>query len=218
MAIETDYRLFCRMILSEPPQIEVADLSAFLFDISVLHDCAMIVTLPRYRSFEFNDRFRFRGGREPASRDRLHLKRIRHESPIEIVTAATVFGAASGGLWALLQLYTKVSSWRLERRKLELEVCQLERKARQSIRDEGKEIQRFLEEQGFGREVFPDNFSDTTIRTSQSILDDFANREPERQNINDILSRRNAHDNVNITVDHLNNNPLKVESMEVWLL
>lgn len=111
-----------KLRFDEPADTTVLHLSSLLYDMNLLNDCIVLVSLPEYAEFKFSTTFWYRNGR-PVSRDhRLYLGRIRHSSPIELSVIFTMTAAAVGVPWVLVQTIEKVSNWKLNRQKLKYDV------------------------------------------------------------------------------------------------
>ena len=114
-----------RFRFEDRPGVCLLDLSSLLYDINLLYDAIVLSLFPKYEDYKFSEYFWYRRGRPIEQNHRLMLKRIRSDSPIELVTVITAAAASVGVLWALLQAIEKIQNWNLNHQKLELEVDNL---------------------------------------------------------------------------------------------
>ncbi len=114
-----------RLRFEDEQAISALDLSAFIFDNNRIYVAAV-----RFSNDEPGGEVEFRGFGRNSYRvpraTRLNVARIRFESPglIEVATSAA---AAASALWLIVQSFEKLNLWRLNRRKLQLEIQKLER-------------------------------------------------------------------------------------------
>lgn len=111
-----------RFRFQQPGELSLLQLSSFLYDFTLLHDCIVLATLAEYKEYLFSQDFLFRGGRPLNPQHTLYLRRISYGSPLELVTAITVAAAVAGIPLLLVQAFEKIHNWKLNRVKLELEV------------------------------------------------------------------------------------------------
>ena len=111
--------------------IFILDFTSLLYDFELLHDLAVISSLPDYSEYKLSRFFWYRWGRDIKPNHKLKLKEISYSSPLilEILVGVSI---AIPLLWVLVQAAEKISNWRLNRRKLRLEVEKLESEARQT--------------------------------------------------------------------------------------
>jgi len=97
------------------------DLSALLVDMELLHDYCTLITYEDYVDYEFGPRFWYRARPRVAPEHMLRAARVIKQSPLTI----ELLISATGGAFLLIQCMEKVRNWKLNRRKLELEVSKL---------------------------------------------------------------------------------------------
>ena len=122
LLLKLDSPINWKIRFEERPGTSLLDFSSVLYDVNLLHDVVVLSLLPEYKKYKFSQYFWYRRGRPLHENHRLLLKRIRSESPIELVTVIAAAAASVGILWALLQSIEKIANWELNRQKLELEV------------------------------------------------------------------------------------------------
>ena len=122
LLLKLDRPINWKIHFEERPGTSLLDVSSVLYDVNLLYDAVVLSLLPEYEEYKFSRYFWYRQGRHLHEKHRLLLKRIRSESPIELVTIITAAAASVGILWALLQAIEKIENWDLNRQKLELEV------------------------------------------------------------------------------------------------
>jgi len=113
----TDRILQIRLVFSEEQKPFLLDITSLLYDFELLHDLCVLTCVDEYKEFNFSQYFWYRGGRPLKEKDRLRTIRIIKESPLvmELLMGATAF-------LALVQAIEKINNWKLNRKKLELEV------------------------------------------------------------------------------------------------
>lgn len=101
------------------------DITSLLYDFELLYDLVTILTYPDYSGYPLTRYFWYRKGRATKPEHKIRTLRIIKESPliIEIILGGV------GAFWALIQALEKVGNWRLNRKKLklEIEILELER-------------------------------------------------------------------------------------------
>lgn len=90
-------------------------------DLLLAHDLAVLLSYPEYEDYQFGPVFWTRGGRPLEPVHELRTMTIVKQSPLLL----EVVISAAGGLWALAQIVDKVANWKLNRKKLDLEVAKL---------------------------------------------------------------------------------------------
>ena len=110
--------------------------SSLFADLGAAHDLGVLVSYPEYERYRFGSRFWMRNGRPVEPRHQLRTFAIVKQSPLVLELIGKIAGALS-----LVQIIEKVSNWKLNRQKLELEVVRL----RQDVALKEVEI---LEKQG----------------------------------------------------------------------
>jgi len=102
------------------------DVSTFLYDLNLLYEISVLATSNKYYEFNFSSFINQRNGRPLQKVDRLSVKSLKHQSPIDIVLTVSTTAAAIGGIWGLVQVVEKIVNMPLSRRKLKAEVEKLE--------------------------------------------------------------------------------------------
>jgi len=118
-----------RLRFTDSETVAMNDVASLFYDLTLLHDAIVLSLLEEYDDYMFSQRFWYRQGRPVRKEHQLCLHRLSYQSPLEIVTIISAAGASIGTLWALLQATQKIQNWRLDRKKLELEVAKLLRDA-----------------------------------------------------------------------------------------
>jgi hypothetical protein len=133
------YRI--RITAVEVTPLELGNLTAFLYDLVLLHDRLLLILSDEYE-YERHLTFFFyrRIGRPIRKPDRLQVKLITKQSPlaIELIIPATIAVAGLG--WTLVQIIEKLADWkedraikRLQRQNLELDAECKKRELQQLI-------------------------------------------------------------------------------------
>jgi hypothetical protein len=100
----------------------------FLYDVNLIYELARLATDPRYEDFRFSRYAYFRDGRPLRDEDRLRVFKLTQESPLDLIlVGAAAGGTVIGGIWGLVQILEKVSTFRLNRQKLQEELIKLRR-------------------------------------------------------------------------------------------
>ncbi len=110
-----------RFTFKEPTQLFLLDVTSLLYDLELMHDFSVLLSFKEYSDFQFSRFFWYRSGRPLGLEHRLRAFRIVKESPL---TLEVIVGAI-GGLWILIQMFEKIGNWRLNRKKMRLEVKKL---------------------------------------------------------------------------------------------
>ncbi len=105
--------------------LQLQDFSSLLYDIDLLNDCIVLSTLKDYQEFNFSHYFFYRKGRPIQNTHKLYLNSISRNSPLSLEVIIPLAAAGLGIPWMLLQGFEKIRSWRLNHKKLELEVEKL---------------------------------------------------------------------------------------------
>ncbi|MCK4732185.1 MAG: hypothetical protein KAT65_06965 [Methanophagales archaeon] len=131
----TERNLKLRLEFKEAKRPFLLDISSLFYDFELLHDFAVILTYEDYFNYSLTQRFFwYRNGRPIKSGHKLKSSKIIKESPLII---GVVIGAI-GAIWILLQAIDKISSWKLNRKKLQLEIEKLQLDINKSRYDEEK--------------------------------------------------------------------------------
>jgi hypothetical protein len=115
-----------RVQFEERQDLTALALSSTIYDFNLLYDWAVLVSVPEYEGYRFSQFFWFRNGRPVRNAHALHVHWIRHESPLGVELIIPLAAAAASVPWVLLQSIQKIQNWRLDRRKLQAEVRDLE--------------------------------------------------------------------------------------------
>jgi hypothetical protein len=125
------FRLSLRGDESDFPAL--IDVSSFLYDFNLLYEVARLATDEAYQDYAFSSpQVYYRFGRPLRDEDKLRIERLRHESPIALITVLVAAYAAIPAIWGLVQIMEKIVNFPLNRRKLRAEVEKLERENREA--------------------------------------------------------------------------------------
>jgi hypothetical protein len=115
-----DYRtsIEVKFVFSDEVKPFLLDISSLLYDLELLYDIAVIISLDEYADYKFTRFFWYRNGRTIKDEYRIRTIRIIKDSPL---TIELIFGAIEA-FWLLIQAIEKIDNWRLNRQKLKLEV------------------------------------------------------------------------------------------------
>lgn len=111
-----------RLLGKEDEAPTLLDVTSFLYDFNLLYEISRLAVDPEYERIQMSRFAYFRKGRPLRDDDRLRVNRLRHESPIELVTGVAAVGGAIGAVWAVVQIVEKLANFKLNREKLKLEV------------------------------------------------------------------------------------------------
>lgn len=132
----------------------VEEVGLFVYDTSKLYAILRLALDEWYAEHEFGryDLYRLQSTLDPE--DTLALALLEYRSPTKLAGSVRTAGVAIGSLWALVQTLAFVADYPLQRRKLELEVRQLEREERLAVPpyvlDEPSELERYMYHRGAG--------------------------------------------------------------------
>jgi len=116
---------------TEPPTL--LQTTNFLYDLNLIYEFSRLGTDPAYSGFNFSRYVYYRDGRPLQDQDRLHVIKLRQESPLELIaTAAAASGTVIGAVWGMVQIIEKISNFRLNREKLRLEIEKLQNDNKQA--------------------------------------------------------------------------------------
>jgi hypothetical protein len=121
-----DFQNIClTLVFDEEKEQLLLNISSLFYDFELLHDLMLLTYVEEYSHYRFNQYFFYRKGRPLKKSHRLRAIKIIKKSPltIELVLAGII--GVSGAIWALIQAFEKISNWRLNRKKLEMEVEKL---------------------------------------------------------------------------------------------
>jgi hypothetical protein len=120
-------------VFEKPRDMSLLDLSSTFYDVTLLYDWTVLTSVSEYADFRFTGTFWYRNRRPIQPQHQLYVRRVRHESPVGLELLIPAVVAAAGVPWALLQSFEKVRNWRLNRKKLEGEVKELEARNKERI-------------------------------------------------------------------------------------
>jgi len=115
-----------KLVFQEEKAPCLLDMSSLLYDFELLHDLTLMLCAEDYSDYHFSRFFWFRKGRPIKPEHKVRASRIVKESPLVIVVNVADVVLWSGALWALIQAIDKIGKWRLDRKKLRLEIEKLE--------------------------------------------------------------------------------------------
>lgn len=167
------------LVFKEEEEPYLLDISSLLYDFELLHDFSLLLCAEEYLKFHFSQNFWYRNGRPIEPYHKLRAAKIVKQSPltIELIMAGAV--AASGALWILVQAIERISNWKLNREKLQLEIKKLQKEIENSTRQRMPEanLEQKTEEKGvawvlnslIGRlEKNPTNLVEIELRTARN--------------------------------------------------
>ncbi|MBV9888496.1 MAG: hypothetical protein JO119_18285 [Acidobacteria bacterium] len=111
-----------RVITSEEDYPELSEISYFLHDLNLLYEFTRIETDPAYSGYRFSRFFGYRNRSRLVEADRLHIERLNHQSPFELVAIVTATSVVAGALWVLVQTIEKLVNLGPNRELLKLNV------------------------------------------------------------------------------------------------
>jgi len=111
---------------TEEKETSLLDVASFLYDFNLGYEVSRLVADPKYEGFHFSHFVYYRKGRPLEIADRLIVHRLSHQSPIELITIVAAVPAAVAAAWGIVQIVERVTNFRLNRQKLELEVRKLQ--------------------------------------------------------------------------------------------
>ena len=119
-----------------------------------MYEYARLSVDPKYSHYRYTDLHRryptlTREKRPLDEADRLHVVRLRHESPMDLLANATSSAAAAGAIWAVAQTVEKVWNIPLNRSILMLE----QRKLQKELSDSNSEFNELPSEEVFKRQL-----------------------------------------------------------------
>lgn len=112
--------------IGDEAKVTIETLSSFLYDLSLLNDCLALALIDEYSNYNFSHFFYYRKGRPLKKEHKLYLNKINHNSPLRLEVIVPLAASAAGIPWLILQSVQKIRNWKLERRKLEIEVQKAE--------------------------------------------------------------------------------------------
>lgn len=124
--------IIARLQFAEEPRPTFLSVASLFTDLLLVHDLAVLLSYPEYAAYKFDSRFWARDGRPIAPAHQLRTLSIVKQSPLDL---GLVF-LAIGAVWAFVQTIDKVSNWKLNRQKLELDLI----KAKQDIARNNQEL------------------------------------------------------------------------------
>ncbi len=115
-----------RLSFEEERKPYLLDVSSLLYDFELLHDLSLLLFEKNYYDFKFSQYFWYRGGRPLKDEHRLRASKIIKESPLTVELLLSSVAVFSGAIWVIVQAIEKISNWKLNRIKLNLEIEKLE--------------------------------------------------------------------------------------------
>lgn len=112
--------------IGDEAKVTIETLSSFLYDLNLLNDCLALALIDQYSDYNFSQFFYYRKGRPLKKEHKLYLNKINHNSPLGLEVIIPLAASAAGIPWLILQSAQKIRNWKLERRKLEIEVQKAE--------------------------------------------------------------------------------------------
>lgn len=156
-----------RITAKEESSLELGNLSAFLYDLVILHDRLIMLLSEEYAYKNYLSFYFYRRSGRPIKKpDRLQVMRISKESPLSVDLLIPAAIAVPGLSWTLIQILEKIADWKNDRaikqlgkRSLELDVARKEIEFRQSV------------ERDF-TDIFSHKYSDQTQQIVDAIVKD----------------------------------------------
>lgn len=144
MTEQGDHRrwISIRLVGNEGSAPLLLNVAAFLYDFNLFYEVSRLAVDAAYEHVALNPRtWTYRRSRPLRAEDRLQVSRLRHESPIELVTAVTLgFGAISAA-WAVFQGIERIVNFPLSRKLLTLQVAKAELDLLAAQRTEAERLQ-----------------------------------------------------------------------------
>jgi hypothetical protein len=112
--------------IGDEAKVTIETLSAFLYDLNLLNDCLALALIAQYSDYNFSQFFYYRKGRPLKKEHKIYLNKINHNSPLGLEVIITLAASAAGIPLLILKSAQKIRNWKLERRKLEIEVQKAE--------------------------------------------------------------------------------------------
>jgi hypothetical protein len=117
-------QLAAALVLDAGEAPELAIVSSTLYDLTLLHEMAVLLANPAYETTPITRPFRARDPNRLRREDRARVLRMTLESPLflDIALGASL---AAGGLWAFVQSIERIRNWPLNREKLRQEMAKV---------------------------------------------------------------------------------------------
>ncbi len=131
----------------EEKRPKLGDISYLLYNLELLHDLSLIVSLKEYKDYKIPPSFWYRGGRPLKDEHKERTIRIVKESPLVL---EVIIGAPAAAL-ILLKAAREIDTWMIEREKLkeEKKKAEAEREKTEIERESAKiDLEGKLEESG----------------------------------------------------------------------
>lgn len=106
-------------------KISLLELSNFIYDFSLLHDCLALSTIDEYKKYYFSHYFWYRNGRPLQPEHKLYLNKINHNSPLALEVVIPLTAAVLGMPLTIIKGIEMVRTWKIKEEKLKLEVEKL---------------------------------------------------------------------------------------------
>jgi hypothetical protein len=124
--IKFTFKEYGEYFIGDEAKVTIETLSSFLYDLNLLYDCLALALIDQYSDYNFSQFFYYRKGRPLKKEHKLYLNRINHNSPLGLEVIIPLAASSAGIPWLILQSAQKIRNWKLERRKLEIEVQKAE--------------------------------------------------------------------------------------------
>lgn len=112
----------------EEKSLKLGDISYLLYNLELLHDLSLLVSLKEYKDYKISARFWYRDGRPLREEHKVRAIRIVKESPF--VIEITLGGTAA--IHALIIAAREIDTWWIEREKLKEEKKKVEAEKKQA--------------------------------------------------------------------------------------
>lgn len=111
-----------KLVFNEYERPYLSDITSLLYDFELLHDFSLLLCADDYSNYRFNRLFWYRHGRPIKMDHKIRTVKIVKSSPLEIIVELSRIFYACGAFLTLILIMGKIQSWRLSRKKLELEI------------------------------------------------------------------------------------------------
>jgi len=114
-----------KLVFSNKKKLYLLDVSSVFYDLELLHDFSLLLFVKEYYNYQFSQGFWYRWGRRLKDEHKLQVIKIIKESPLTLELILNIIFISSGAIWIIIQAIEKISTWKLTREKLKLEVEKL---------------------------------------------------------------------------------------------
>ncbi|NTW33333.1 MAG: hypothetical protein HGB12_12050 [Bacteroidetes bacterium] len=108
-----------KTVEDEFPELE--NVSSFIYYFNMIYELNRLKYDENYFDKDISRQYYYRNGRGVGYSDKLHLAKISHQSPIEIVTIATATGAAIAAILSTVKIVSMIGNFKLGRENLKLQ-------------------------------------------------------------------------------------------------